>query len=258
VAAARLDLENLEASLLNSQHIQLAKNKSLDFVKACVRLRTTTVFKLWNETNAIFPLASSGIGPSSMYRQGSTLVDTTPDRRGGLGEQQRRVSGVGQTHTSIEDRISLSNGSILALEENAVDKYLEFILLNFRTNTHASYSVIVKNEMTSEVENLRLHHRGLPTHISRILLDLGHIQSNLSTILTGMAVQSASDEWKDKTSYENYLFHLICISVVTVFADLVDSLARNSFSLHSTGKIPSFIANVFTCVIFILIYLLVC
>jgi hypothetical protein len=230
IATARLELENLEASLLNTQHIQLAKNKSLDFVKACVRLRTTTIHKIWTETNAIFPLSTSVTGAGSLFRQGSSIVDKTPDKR---SSEHRKHSGTaGQTN--IEDRISLSTGSILVLEENAAEKYLDFILLNFRTNTHASYSVIVKNEMTSEIEHSRLHHRGLPTHISRILLDLGHIQSNLSSLLTGMTV-SSDDEWKNKTSYENYLFHMICISIVTVFADLVDSLARNSFSLHSTG-----------------------
>ena len=235
VSAARLELENLEASLLNTQHIQLAKNKSLDFVKACVRLRTSTVAKLWNETNRIFPHSPAlSTGPSTFLRQGSTVVDKTPDKRGSASEQ-RRPSQVAAAQTNIEDRISLSTGSIIVLEENAVDKYLEFILLNFRTNTHASYSVIVKNEMTSEIESSRLNHRGLPTHISRILLDLGHIQSNLSSILTGMTV-AASSEWKNNTTYENYLFHMICVSITTVFTDLVDSLARNSFSLHSTGR----------------------
>jgi hypothetical protein len=173
-------------------------------------------------------------GPSTFFRQGSTLIDKTPDKRGS-GSDLRRPSQVAAAQTSIEDRISLSTGSLLVLEENAVDKYLEFILLNFRTNTHASYSVIVKNEMTSELESSSLNHRGLPTHISRILLDLGHIQSNLSTILSGMTVAAAVD-WKNNSSYECYLFHMICVSVLTVFTDLVDSLARNSFSLHSTGK----------------------
>lgn len=232
VSSARLELENLEASLLNTQHIQLAKNKSLDFVKACVRLRTNTVDKVWTETNSIFPLsvqAGPSTGPATLFRQGSTLVDMTPEKR-----ERRRSSGIAASQ-NIDERISLSTGSIIVLEESAVDKYLDFILLNFRTNTHASYSVIVKNEMTSDKGNTSTHHRGLPAHISKILLDLGHIQSNLSVMLPGMSV-SASEAWKDQTFYVDYLFHMICVSVVAVFTDLVDSLARNCFSLHSTGS----------------------
>ena len=233
VSAARLELENLEASLLNTQHIQLAKNKSLDFVKACVRLRTHTVQKLWHETSSIFPLQVALAGHGSFTRQSNSNHDATPEKRGS-GVEHRRPSAVGGAQGNVEDRISLSTGSIIVLEENAVDKYLEFILLNFRTNTHASYSVVVKNEMTSEIDHSRFNHRGLPTHVSRILLDLGHIQSNLSTILSGMML---SQKGKNiDTSYENYLFHMICLNILTVFSDLVDSLARNSFSLHSTGN----------------------
>ena len=44
----------------------------------------------------------------------------------------------------IDDRISLSVGSIAVMEENAVVKYLDMMLLYFRTNVHASYSIIVK------------------------------------------------------------------------------------------------------------------
>jgi hypothetical protein len=35
---------------------------------------------------------------------------------------------------------------------------------------------------------------------------------------------------------QDFLFHIICISVLDVYADLVESLAVNAFSLHSTGE----------------------
>lgn len=35
--------------------------------------------------------------------------------------------------------------------------------------------------------------------------------------------------------WQDFLFHTICISVLDVYADLVESLAINAFSLHSTG-----------------------
>lgn len=37
---------------------------------------------------------------------------------------------------------------------------------------------------------------------------------------------------------QDFLFHVICISVLDVYADLVESLAINAFSLHSTGRKP--------------------
>jgi hypothetical protein len=45
---------------------------------------------------------------------------------------------------ALEDKINLSVGSIAVMEENAVVKYLDMMLLYFRTNIHASFSIIVK------------------------------------------------------------------------------------------------------------------
>ena len=101
----------------------------------------------------------------------------------------------------IDDRISLSVGSIAVMEENAVVKYLDMMLLYFRTNIHASYSIIVKvkslqksimgssslcfacffkAEMTSSWEKVQsMSSGGVPSHISKILLELEYIQVKL-------------------------------------------------------------------------------
>ena len=75
----------------------------------------------------------------------------------------------------IDDRIALSVGSISVMEENAVVKYLDLMLLYFRTIIHASYSVVVKAEMGSTLDRLRSS-KTLPSHLSRILLELEFIQ----------------------------------------------------------------------------------
>lgn len=97
---------------------------------------------------------------------------------------------------SIDDRISLSVGSISVMEENAVVKYLDTMLLYFRTILHSSYSVLVKAEMGSTYDRLRYSSRALPSHLSRILLELEYIQTELISKLAGLTVASTIGQQK--------------------------------------------------------------
>jgi hypothetical protein len=166
--------------------------------------------------------------------------------------------------------VALSVGSISVMEENAVVKYLDTMLLYFRTIIHSSYSVLVKAEMGSTWERLRFSSRILPSHLSRILLELEDIQAELMNKLSELTVAATIGQQKlnggsklfadadvrswvtDSTDYQvsasflslgswshsakEFLFHIICISVLDVYATLVESLTLNAFSLHSTGE----------------------
>jgi hypothetical protein len=66
----------------------------------------------------------------------------------------------------------------------------------FRTIIHSSYSVLVKAEMGSTWERLRVSSRVLPSHLSRILLELEHIQAELINKLSGLTVAATIGQQK--------------------------------------------------------------
>jgi hypothetical protein len=158
--------------------------------------------------------------------------------------------------------------NIVYLEFYAITGYLEFIRQSLLMTILASYSIILKKELSPSIsstspaslkskntnklnlsKSLPVKNKTcIPPHISRLILMICSEKKNLSRILNNLKIEkddynddennSETDinEESDKERYRDYLFKQICSSLLSIYIELISNLNTNNFNSYCENR----------------------